>query len=135
MAAEKPLETGTHRFRFVATPHVPHGWDAGVLYEENSSTLLCSDLFHHAGNPAPLVTQSLISRVRDALVEYQAGPFANYMPYTHQTGRILNELAELRPATLAVMHGSSFTGDCAGELHELAGVMQAVLGPPAARFA
>ncbi len=134
MTGGQALETGARRFRFIPTPHVPHGWDAGVLFEETSRTLLCSDLFHHIGDPAPLVTTSLVEATRDALIEYQGGPFANYVPYTHHTGRVLNELAELSPATLAVMHGSSFTGDCAHELRGLAGVMRAVLGPPAASF-
>lgn len=128
------LETGARRFRFISTPHVPHGWDAGVLFEETSRTLFCSDLFHHVGDPAPLVSTSLLEATRDALVEYQGGPFANYLPYTHHTGRVLNELADLAPATMAVMHGASFTGDCASELRGLAGVMRAVLGPPAATF-
>jgi flavorubredoxin len=50
----KALETGRYRFRFMPTPHVPHGWDAGVLFEESEGTLFCSDLFHQWGKREPL---------------------------------------------------------------------------------
>jgi hypothetical protein len=36
------------------------------------------------------------------------------------TTAILSRLADLEPTTLALMHGSSFTGDGAGALRELA---------------
>ena len=47
---DEVLETGRHRFRFVPTPHLPHGWDAGVLFEETERVLLCSDLMHQLGD-------------------------------------------------------------------------------------
>jgi hypothetical protein len=53
------------------------------------------------------------------------------MPYTHNTGRILEGLAQLQPKTLAVMHGSSFSGNCAEALRQLSTVMREVLGPQA----
>ena len=40
------LELGSKRIRYIATPHVPHGWDAGVLYEETTRTLFAGDLFY-----------------------------------------------------------------------------------------
>ncbi|HEY2534364.1 MAG TPA: MBL fold metallo-hydrolase [Xanthobacteraceae bacterium] len=46
--------TGRYRFRYCRTPHLPHGWDAGVLFEEMQRTLLCSDLFHQMGDVEPL---------------------------------------------------------------------------------
>jgi flavorubredoxin len=123
------LPTGKYRFRFIPTPHVPHGWDAGVLYEEARGTLFCSDLFHQWGEREPLATESIIDRCRDALLESEAGPFAGYVPYTHQTGRILQDLSRLQPKTLATMHGSSFAGDCGQALDDLALVMKEILGP------
>ena len=50
---DEMLETGRHRFRFVPTPHLPHGWDAGVLFEETDRVLLCSDLMHQLGDVEP----------------------------------------------------------------------------------
>jgi flavorubredoxin len=121
------LETGKHRFRYYATPQLPHGWDAGVLFEETDSTLFCSDLFHHDGDVEPLVECSVLDRCRATLTAYQQGPLANYVPYTPNTGRILEGLASLKPRTVAVMHGSTFRGDCTQSFRELADVMKEVL--------
>ncbi|HEX7362941.1 MAG TPA: MBL fold metallo-hydrolase [Bryobacteraceae bacterium] len=125
------LPTGRHRFRFVPTPHVPHGWDAGVLFEESERTLFCSDLFHQWGHREPATTGSIMERCKDALQQAESGPFANYVPYTHHTGRILENLAEYKPKTLAAMHGSTYYGDGATALRDLAIVMRDVLGPKA----
>ncbi len=123
------VSTGRYRFRFLPTPHVPHGWDAGVLFEETERTLFCSDLFHQWGHREPATDNDILERCRDALREAEAGPFANYVPYTHHTGRVLESLAEREPRTLAVMHGSSYYGDGARALRDLAVVMHEVLGP------
>ena len=125
------FSTGKYRFRFIPTPHVPHGWDAGVLFEESQRTLFCSDLFHQWGEHEPVTSSSIIERAKDALIQSEAGPFANYVPYTHHTGLVLNNLAEYAPQTLATMHGSSYLGDGAQALRDLAIVMRDVLGPKA----
>ena len=125
------LSTGQKNFRFIPTPHVPHGWDAGVLFEESEKTLFCSDLFHQWGQREPATSDSIIDRCRDALLESEAGPFANYVPYTHHTGRVLEVLAGYSPRTLAVMHGSTYHGDGGKAFRDLATVMREVLGPKA----
>ena len=104
------LTTGKYRFRYYNTPQLPHGWDAGVMFEE-------------------------IERVRKSLTTIQASPLANYVPYTHNTGRILEGLASLKPKTLATMHGSSFCGDCQKALLDLGTVMKEVLDKPSYNFA
>lgn len=129
LTRDDTFSTGKYRFRFLPTPHVPHGWDAGVMLEETNRTLFCSDLFHQWGEREPLTNASLIERAREALVESEAGPFANYIPYTHHTGRVLEELAAYEPRTLATMHGSSYEGDASREIRGLASVMREVLGP------
>jgi flavorubredoxin len=129
LTKDDTLTTGKYRFRFIPTPHVPHGWDAGVMLEETRGTLFCSDLFHQWGDREPLTRDSLIDRARQALLESEAGPFAGYVPYTHHTGRVLEDLATYSPRALATMHGSSFEGDTASEIRSLAGVMREVLGP------
>jgi len=131
LTAKDIFSTGKYRFRFHPTPHVPHGWDAGVLFEETQRTLLCSDLFHQWGVREPITRSSVIEAVHDALVQTQSSPFADYMPYTYNTGRILEELALLQPKTLAIMHGSSFEGDGAQALRDLSNTMRDVLGPQA----
>jgi flavorubredoxin len=122
------FNTGQHRYRFVQTPHVPHCWEAGMLFEETNGTLLCTDLFHQGGNVEPFTESDVIDRARKTLIDYQAGPLANYMPYTKHTDSILQRLADLNPRTIAPMHGSAFAGDGSRSLRDLAVVMREVLG-------
>ncbi len=122
------LSTGRYQYRFIPTPHLPHGWDAGVLFEETNKVLLCSDLFHHNGNVAALTTSDILGNVRDSMMAMQNTPLHSYMPYTNQTGQLLQELADLQPSTLATMHGSSFYGNCSQALKDLNVVMKEVLG-------
>lgn len=122
------LQTGKYSYRFIPTPHLPHGWDAGVLFEENSKSLLCSDLFHHNGNCTATTSSDIIEKVQMALRNMQQSPLADYMPYTHKTAGMLKELADLNPKTLATMHGSAYSGDCVQALHDLNIVMKEELG-------
>lgn len=128
MTADQVLSTGRYRFRFYRSPHIPHGWDAGVLFEETCKTLFCSDLFHHFGDVEAVTTSDLIEPTRRAMQQLQQGPLASYMPYTHQTEGVLRSLADLDPRTLAVMHGSSFVGQAGRLLTELAGVIKDTFG-------
>jgi flavorubredoxin len=131
MAHDEVLVTGKRRFRFRQTPHVPHCWDAGLLFEETTSTLFGSDLFAHSGDVEALVRANIIERTRDSLVADQQGPFANAYPYTSQTGPILEGLASLGPRRIATMHGSVYEGDGGRALRDLAAVMREVLAPGA----
>ena len=117
LAPEERLETGRHRFQFVPTPHLPHGWDAGVLFEETDRVLLCSDLFHQLGDVEAVTTSDITGRYRHAVETYQQSPvLMDYVPYTDNTSRQLAKLAALQPRTLAAMHGSTFVGDGASAL-------------------
>jgi flavorubredoxin len=118
------LTTGKYRYRFHPSPHIPHGWDAGVLFEETRKTLFCSDLFHHFGDAAAVTNSDLIEPTRKAMQRLQQGPLAGYMPYTRQTETVLRSLAALAPETLAVMHGSSYIGPSGQMLTDLAGVIR-----------
>jgi len=124
------ITTGKYRFRYCQTPHLPHGWDAGVLFEETQKTLLCSDLFHQSGDVEPLTSADVVGRSQQAMKEYQAGILADYVPYTPLTAQNLKKLAALKPKTLAVMHGSSFTGDCAQALEDLHMAFKDEFGKP-----
>ncbi len=121
------FSTGKYKFRFVQTPHLPHCWEAGLLFEETNRTLFTSDLFHQVGDVAPLTQESVIDRARATLVEYDATPLAGYMPYTRQTEKNMQKLIDLDPRTIAAMHGSSYSGDGAGALRDLGEVMKEVL--------
>jgi Uncharacterized flavoproteins len=122
------LNTGKYRFRYLSTPHVPHCWEAGLLFEETKGTLLSSDLFHQCGDVEASTESDVIERARKTLIDYQAGPLANYMPYTKHTDGIMQRLAELKPQTIAPMHGSTYVGDGEKALKDLATVLRDVLG-------
>jgi flavorubredoxin len=124
MTADDVLTTGQYRYRFCRSPHIPHGWDAGLLFEETRRTLFCSDLFHHFGDVAALTTSDLIEPTRQAMRQLQQGPLAGYMPYTRQTAGVLQSLANLKPQTLAVMHGSSYRGPADRLLLDLTAVIE-----------
>jgi flavorubredoxin len=128
LADGEVLETGRRRFRFLQTPHVPHCWEAGLMFEETEGTLLCSDLFTHGGDVAPVTESDVVGRFREGLVAGQQGPLAHAYPYTPQTEGTLHRLAALRPKTLALMHGSTFVGDGRQALLDLAAVMHDILG-------
>ena len=128
LADGEVLVTGKYRFRLCRTPHLPHGWDAAVLFEETERTLLCSDLFHQVGDVEPLTTSDVVGRSVGAMKAYQAGVLAEYAPYTHYTGQLFEKLAALKPKRLAIMHGSSFEGDGARALGDLAAGFKEVFG-------
>ena len=102
------------RVRYLDTPHIPHGWDAGVLYEEATGTLLCGDLFTQLGD-GPALTEGDI--VGPAIA---AEDMFRYSSLNPGMGATIRRLAELAPRTLALMHGPSFTGDGAAALRALA---------------
>jgi len=128
MADEEVLSTGKYRFRMLLTPHVPHCWEASLLYEETQRTLLCSDLFHQNGDLEPSTSSDVVGRFKQTLTDYQQGSLANYMPYTPYTESTLQRLAALKPRTLAAMHGSTFVGDGATALTDVAQVIKDILG-------
>jgi flavorubredoxin len=102
------------KVRYIDTPHTPHGWDAGVLFEESTATLMCGDLFTQLGN-GPATTEGDV--VGPAI---EAENLFQYSSLNPQMGTTIRALASVSPRTLALMHGPSFTGDGAGALHALA---------------
>jgi flavorubredoxin len=105
---------GGRKLRYIDTPHVPHCWDAGVLFEEASSTLLCGDLFTQLGNGGALFTGDIVGPAIAAEEMFQYSAMHPSMP------RQIRALAQLAPRKLALMHGPSFEGDGAGALLALA---------------
>ena len=127
---DEVLTTGALHWRFQQTPQVPHCWDAGMLFEETHNVLLCSDLFTHSGDVEAVTSADIVARTRRTLLDYEAGPLAHYMPHTPLTRNTLHRLADLRPRTIAAMHGSTFVGDGGGALRALAQMLTEVLGGP-----
>lgn len=114
MAHDEVLDLGGKRLRYLATPHVPHGWEAGIWYEETTGTLLAGDLFTQAGTTAALTESSVVEA---AVAAEDAFGYSSLAPSTCAT---IESLAALEPRTLALMHGASFTGDGGAELRALA---------------
>jgi flavorubredoxin len=113
------LSLGRHMVRWLDTPHVPHAWECGLLFEDRTRTLLCSDLFTQGGADHPPVTADDVfgpSEVMRASMDYYA--------HAVNTRPILERLAALAPATLACMHGSAWRGDGAGLLRALADALE-----------
>ncbi|GEO16376.1 MBL fold metallo-hydrolase [Microvirga aerophila] len=114
LANGEVIDIGGKRIRYIDTPHVPHGWDAGVIYEENSRTLFCGDLFTHLGNGPALTESDIVGpalAAEDIFYDTSLGP---------RIAPTVRQLADLAPRTLALMHGSSFVGDTAAALYDLA---------------
>jgi flavorubredoxin len=128
MQHHERFSTGRFAFRFLQTPHVPHCWDAGLLFEETQASLLCSDLLLQRGDVAALTESDVLGPVAAGLHAQRASPTGDSLPYTTQTDAILLELADLQPRTLATHHGSAFSGDGAGVLRDLIQVLRQVHG-------
>src|SRR5580692_5557404 len=103
-APDGSFDLGGRRIRSIDTPHVPHGWDAHVLYEETTGTLFCGDLFSQVGNGPAVTGNDLIEAAMAAEDMFQSSCL------TPQTAPTIRRLAELKPTTLAIMHGSSYSG-------------------------
>ena len=109
------VDLGGKRVRRIDTPHVLHGWDAGLVFEEVTGTLLCGDLFTHTGGGPPVRDDDVIERAFAT-----EDLFKGQTALTPATARTIRSLAALDPATLAIMHGSAFAGDCQEALLGLA---------------
>jgi len=114
LADEEVLDLGGRRVRHLDTSHVPHGWEARVIFEETTQTLLCGDLFTHTGDGPALTTNDLVAPAIEAESLFR---FSSLAP---DTAAVMRRLGDLAPRTLALMHGSSFSGDGKKALNDLA---------------
>ena len=130
LEADEKIETGSHTFRVLETKHVPHGWDASLLYEETASTLFCSDLLGQGGNVEALYDGDIVGRSDDYNSRQAEGPMSGAVPFTKETRPILDSLADLNPRTLACMHGSSFSGNCGQALRDFGELLERLNGEP-----
>lgn len=105
---------GGKRVRYLDTPHTPHAWEAGVMFEESTGTLLCGDLFTQLGNAAALTDGDIVG---PAIAGEDLFRYSSLNP---NMGPTIRALARLSPRTLALMHGPAFSGDGAGALRALA---------------
>ncbi len=109
------LSLGAHTVTWLATPHLPHAWECGYLFENTTSTLLCGDLFTRFGADHPPLTEDDILEASE-----QARGAMDYYAHAPDSGDMLERLAALEPGLLACMHGSAWRGDGAALLRALA---------------
>lgn len=118
MADGETLDLGGKRIRWIDTPHVPHAWESGLIYEETTRTLFTGDLFTQAGNGPALTEESITPAAAQTESMFRSSSL------TAQTAPTIRRLAALEPTTLCVMHGTCFRGDGARELQALADFYQ-----------
>ena len=129
LADGEVLDLGRHRLRWLDTPHMPHAWECGLMFDDSTRTFLCGDLFTQGGGGEVALTESDILGPSEA---FRA--LMDYFAHSPSTGAALERLAALEPETLACMHGSAWRGDGAALLRELAAVLGAApSAQPAAR--
>jgi flavorubredoxin len=109
------LSLGSHIVRWIDTPHLPHAWECGHLFESSTKTLFCGDLFTQGGHEhEPLTTQDILETseaMRSGL---------DYFSQTRQVRELTEKLAATSPRVLACMHGAAWQGDGATLLLQLA---------------
>ncbi len=115
------IDLGGRRVRHIDTPHIPHNWEARVLFEETTATLFCGDLFTHTGDGPALTNDDIVGPALAAESLFGATAL------TPSTGATIRRLATLRPQTLALMHGSSTGMHCSKSLARLADAYDAKL--------
>lgn len=115
LADGETLSLGQHQMRWFDSPHVPHGWDCGLLLDVRTRTFFCGDLFTQPGSGDAPVTESDILGPSEAFRQPM-----DYFAHAPDTEKLLERFAAERPTTLACMHGSAWRGDGAALLRELA---------------
>lgn len=109
------IKLGARTVRWLDTPHLPHGWDCGYLFEEKTRTLLCGDVLTQPGSDMPALTESDVLGPSEGFRQA-----IDYYAHGVDTRALIEKLAATNPATLACMHGSAWRGDGAKLLRELA---------------
>ena len=118
MADGDVLDLGDKRMRHIDTPHVPHGWEARLLFEETTRTLLCGDLFTQLGNGPAVTGGDIVGPAMEAEALFRSTSLAP------DTTTVMRKLGDLDPTTLALMHGPTFRGDGRKALVDLAGAYE-----------
>lgn len=120
LADGEALSLGRHQLRWFDTPHLPHGWESGLMMDTSTGTFFCGDLFTQPDDGGVPLTESDILGPSEAFRQPM-----DYFSHTPRTGEMLAHLAAQRPTTLACMHGSAWHGDGAALLGRLAQALEA----------
>lgn len=126
MADGEVLELGEgptgRRIVELAIPHVPHNWESHALYEPATGTLLSGDLCTQFGDGPAVTDGDLLDPAVAAEELFGSTSIGPAVPVAFR------RLADLNPQTLAVMHGSSYNGDCPALLRGMADVYEQRFG-------
>jgi len=108
------LDLGRHQLVWQSTPHLPHGWECGYLFDRSTGTLFCGDLFTQPGTGGePLTEQDILAPSEDFRRQ------DDYFSHGRNAPALIEKLAQLQPRLLACMHGSAWRGDGASMLRRL----------------
>jgi flavorubredoxin len=119
MADGQTLNLGHHQLIWQSTPHLPHGWECGYLFDATTNTLFCGDLFTQPGiGERPLVDDDILASSEAFRAQM------DYFAHSRDTPLLLEKLARLKPDVLACMHGSAWSGDGAGLLRSLSTALE-----------
>lgn len=118
LADGEEVKLGQHTVRWIYTPHLPHAWECGFLFESSTRTLLCGDLFTQGGDDHPPLTESDILGPSEAMRKA-----FDYFSHTRNARPLLEKLAVTEPTTLGCMHGAAWKGDGAQILRALGDVL------------
>ena len=122
LADDEILDLGGRRLQELATPHVPHNWESNMFFELETRTLFCGDLCSQLGNGPAVTDKDLLEAAITAEETFWQTSMGPAIPAAYR------RLAALAPTTMAIMHGSSYNGDCAALLHALADVYESRFG-------
>ncbi len=120
---DETLSLGSHRMRWLSSPHLPHAWECGYLMEESTGTLLCGDLFTQGGARHPPLTEQDILEPSEAFRAQM-----DYYSHTRNAPALIARLAAAAPQTLACMHGAAWRGNGAALLQALGERLEAPRG-------
>jgi flavorubredoxin len=124
LADGEDLTLGRHVVRWYDTPHLPHAWECGLMFDSHTRTLFCGDLFTQGGRGDVALTEGDILGPSEAFRGQM-----DYYAHCPDTTALLERLAGSAPRVLACMHGSAWHGDGAALLRELARSVSAARRP------
>jgi len=120
LADREDLVLGSHTMRWFDTPHLPHGWECGLMMDTQTRTFFCGDLFTQPGHSEKALVDTDILGPSEAFRQQM-----DYYAHAPQSAAMLAGLAQQAPRTLACMHGSAWQGDGAGLLGQLSDALSA----------
>ena len=104
---------GSHTLQWFDTPHVPHGWECGLLMDQSTGTFFCGDLFTAGpGHGEQALTEADILTPSEAFrrgMDYYA-----HAPHTAQRLRRLAQQGRARWLACMAAPGAATAARCCG---------------------